>query len=135
VTVTAQAQHAPILNPPDKQSHYLDVANIEWTKTHFEGIESKTLYSDPVSGMSTILFRMAPGAVVPPHEHVAVEQTWVFSGRLVDDEGEVGPGQYVWRPGGNRHMARAPDGAVFLSIFMKPNKYDSGARFFTEVTK
>ena len=39
----------------------------------------------------------------PLHEHVEVEQTYVLEGSIVDAEGEVSAGNYVWRPRGNRH--------------------------------
>ena len=57
---------------------------------------------------------MAPGAVVPLHEHTALEQTYVLKGTLEDHEGVCGPGQFVWRPAGNQHEAVAPNGAVIL---------------------
>jgi hypothetical protein len=44
----------------------------------------------------------------------------------VDDEGEVRAGDYVWRPKGNRHLARSPNGALVLSFFLKPNRFISG---------
>ena len=50
----------------------------------------------------------------------------------LEGQGEVGPGGFVWRPGGNIHIARAPEGATFLSVFMKPNRFFGGAKFFTE---
>ena len=98
----------------------------------FPGIEMKILYSDPTTGMSTILFKMAPGAQVPLHKHTAVEQTYMLSGSLMDDEGVAMEGNFVWRPGGNTHVASAPEGAVFLAVFMKPNRFAAGTRFFTE---
>jgi anti-sigma factor ChrR (cupin superfamily) len=103
-----------------------------WSKADFRGIEMKVLYADKATGASTIMFKMEPGAVVPLHEHTALEQTYVLSGSLKDDEGECGPGEYVWRPGGNRHIAHAPHGAVFISFFLKPNKFEQGSKFFTE---
>jgi anti-sigma factor ChrR (cupin superfamily) len=118
-------------NRPDLRSHLVDAAGQSWAPTDFPGIEMKILYADPASGISTILFRMAPGAEVPLHEHTALEQTYMLEGRLVDHEGECGPGQFVWRPGGNRHIARAPEGAVFVSFFLKPNRFAAGQRFFT----
>jgi anti-sigma factor ChrR (cupin superfamily) len=111
---------------------YVDVVNMPWQQTAFPGIEMKVLYADPTTGMSSILFKMAPGAEVPLHEHTALEQTYVLSGALVDDEGVATAGNFVWRPGGNSHIARAPDGAVFLAVFMKPNRFEQGTRFFTE---
>jgi hypothetical protein len=39
----------------------------------------------------------------------------------------VTSGNYVWRPRGNRHIAKSPNGALVLSIFLKPNIFLSGA--------
>ena len=58
-----------------------------------------------------------------PHEHVGVEQTYVLEGRLVDSEGEVKAGEYVWRPAGSRHIASAPEGALLLGMFLQPNRF------------
>jgi hypothetical protein len=38
----------------------------------------------------------------------------------------VRAGNYVWRPKGNRHVARSPGGALVLSIFLKPNIFLAG---------
>jgi anti-sigma factor ChrR (cupin superfamily) len=119
----------------DVRARYVDVTSMPWQPTAFPGIEMKILYSDPTSGMSTILFKMAPGAQVPLHEHAAVEQTYMLSGALVDEEGVATEGNFVWRPGGNTHVARAPEGAVFLAVFMKPNRFAAGTRFFTEAAQ
>jgi Resolvase, N terminal domain/ChrR Cupin-like domain len=80
----------------------------------------------------TALFKLDPGAVVPLHEHAALEQTYVIEGTLEDHEGGCGPGQFVWRPAGNQHEAVAPNGAVLLGFFLKPNRFAHGERFFTE---
>ena len=114
------------------RSRYVDVVGMSWERTKFPGIEMKVLYTDPASQMSTILFRMAAGAEVPLHEHTAVEQTYVLEGRLIDHEGQCTEGNFVWRPGGNRHVAVAPEGALLLSFFLKPNRFALGQRFFTE---
>ena len=82
---------------PELASHFLDVPNMPWEATKFPGIQIKVLYADD-AGMTTALFKLAPGAVVPLHEHTALEQTYVLEGRLTDHEGECGPGQFVWRP-------------------------------------
>jgi hypothetical protein len=44
--------------------------------------------------------------------------------RFVD--GRCGPGQFVWRPAGNQHEAVAPNGAVLLGFFLKPNRFAYG---------
>ena len=61
-------------NPPERASRFLDVPNMPWEATKFPGIQIKVLYTDD-SGITTALFKLAPGAVVPLHEHTALEQT------------------------------------------------------------
>ena len=83
------------------------------------GVEFKPLLFDRVSGLASILMRMTPGATLPDHEHVCVEQTWVLEGHLVDksgpDEGiECKAGQFIWRPAGSRHSAWSPNGGLML---------------------
>jgi anti-sigma factor ChrR (cupin superfamily) len=119
------------MNPPELMSHFVDAAAMPWKPTDFAGIEMKILYSD-TEGRSAILFRMQPGAIVPLHCHQALEMTYMLEGDLEDDEGACTTGNFVWRPGGNRHIAVSKQGAVFLSIFNKPNIFESGTRFFTE---
>mgnify|MGYP001177312618 FL=1 len=116
---------------PELATRYLDVPNMEWGPTEFPGIQIKVLYSDD-QGMTTALFKLQPGAVVPLHEHTAIEQTYILEGTLEDHEGVCGPGQFCWRPAGNVHEAVAPDGAVILGMFLKPNRFAQGTKFFTE---
>jgi anti-sigma factor ChrR (cupin superfamily) len=118
-------------NPPELASRYLDVPNMPWEKTKFAGIQIKVLYCDD-RGITTALFKLDPGAVVPLHEHTALEQTFVIEGTIEDHEGVCGPGQFVWRPAGNRHVAVAPNGAVIIGFFLKPNRFAHGEKFFTE---
>jgi len=40
--------------------------------------------SDRATGLVTALMRFQPGAVLPDHGHVKVEQTYVLEGKLVD---------------------------------------------------
>ncbi len=107
-------------------SRFVHVDAIPWKPTPCPGVDMKVLLEDKATGLLTALFRWEPGAVLPLHEHVEVEQTYVLEGSIVDDEGEVKAGNYVWRPAGNRHMARAPHGALVLAMFLKPNKFIGG---------
>jgi anti-sigma factor ChrR (cupin superfamily) len=104
-------------------SRYVDIGALPWTPTRFKGVEMKVLMEDGATGLMTALVRFAPGAVLPDHEHVELEQTYVLEGSLEDHEGAVTAGNYVWRPAGSRHDARAPNGCVALSFFLRPNKF------------
>ena len=107
-------------------SRYVQVDDLPWKPTPCAGIDMKVLVEDKETGLLTALFRWQPGSELTLHEHVEVEQTFVLEGSLVDDEGEVTAGNYVWRPKGNRHIAKSPNGALVLSIFLKPNIFLTG---------
>ena len=68
------------VNPPELRSTFVAASSMPWQRTQFDGIEMKILYQDD-EGRSTILFKMAPGAVVPLHDAAA----WFK--RLYDREG------------------------------------------------
>ena len=104
-------------------SRYVNVDSLPWKPTPYKGVDIKILVEDPETGIMTSLTRFAPGAELPLHEHVELEQSWVLEGRLVDHEGEVRAGQFVWRPKGSKHVARAPEGCLVLGFFLKPNKF------------
>jgi quercetin dioxygenase-like cupin family protein len=109
-------------------SRLVDPDALPWQPTHFAGIEIKTLLFDRSSGLLSALMRMAPGAVLPDHEHVQIEQTWVLEGHLVDRSGpddgiECKAGQFIWRPAGSQHNAWSPNGCLMLAFFQIPNKF------------
>lgn len=121
------AEHAKL---PPLASRFVDVASIPWQMSRFEGIETKTLLVEKSSGLLTMLMRMAPGAKLPDHEHVEIEQSWIIEGSLDCGEGSCTAGNFVWRPAGSRHDAWAgPKGVVLLGVFRMPNRFfeDNGA--------
>ena len=94
------------------RSVYLDVSTIAWEPTPHPGVERKT-----------VLLRMAPGAQLPDHRHVGVEQSFVLEGALADEEGTCTAGNFVWRRPGSVHRAWSPDGCLLLAIFEAPNEF------------
>lgn len=109
------------------ESRYVEVSRLPWKPTPYPGIDRKVLLEDKASGLLTALFRFAPGSELPLHEHVEIEQSFILEGSLVDEEGAATAGNYVWRPKGNRHVARSPDGALVLAFFLRPNTFLDGA--------
>jgi anti-sigma factor ChrR (cupin superfamily) len=127
---SSMTAHTPFFRDAEKleplASRYVEVDRLPWKPTPCPGIDMKILLEEPETGLMTALFRWQPGAELALHEHVEIEQTFVLQGSLVDDEGEVSAGNYVWRPKGNRHTARSPGGALVLSMFLRPNKFLAG---------
>ena len=120
-TVTPHATQHAELGPLD--SRLVDVASLPWMPTKYPGITMKTLMENKTTGLLTALFRWEPGARLPLHEHVDIEQSFVLEGSFEDDAGVVSAGNFIWRPAGSRHEAWSREGAVVLAFFLQPNKF------------
>jgi anti-sigma factor ChrR (cupin superfamily) len=126
------ANHAGL---PPLASRFVQVAGLPWEDTRFAGVQQKILVVDRDSGVVTALMKFAPGAKLPDHEHVLIEQTYVLEGSLVCEEGECKAGEFVWRPAGSRHEAWAgPQGGLMLAIFQIPNRFHEPDGRETDVT-
>lgn len=104
-------------------SRFVEVGALDWQATRFPGVEVKVLLEDKESGLLTTLLRMAPGARLPDHRHVEIEQSYVIEGSLQCGEGRCSAGNFVWRPAGSRHEAWSPEGALVLAVFLRPNVF------------
>ena len=130
---TPKAHNHAVL--PPMASRFVEVARLPWEKTRFPGVEAKTLLVDRDTGVVTSLMKFAPGARLPDHEHMLIEQTYVLEGSLVCGEGECKAGDFVWRPAGSRHEAWAgPQGGLMLAMFQIPNKFFESDGRETDVT-
>jgi anti-sigma factor ChrR (cupin superfamily) len=110
------------------KSRLVHCEEMPWQPIRFKGCYAKTLLVDTTSGIATLLIKMDPGAGLPDHEHVLIEQTYMLEGRLVDVDGPdkgvaAGPGDFIWRPAGSRHAVVAPEGALMIAMFQIPNKF------------
>ncbi len=104
-------------------SVYVDTRALRWEPTKFPGITCKILWQDEGSGAYTALFRFDPGAKLPRHRHVDLEQSFVLEGSLVDEDGTCTAGNFVWRRPGSVHSAWSPEGCLVLAMFQKPNEF------------
>jgi anti-sigma factor ChrR (cupin superfamily) len=109
------------------RSHIIDAVHMPWQPGPFPGVEVKVLYKDDATGMSTMLVKIAPGGKIPLHEHIDLEQSYVLEGSLEDHDGAVTAGNFCWRDPGSIHVAHAPNGALVLAFFTKPNRFYNDA--------
>lgn len=66
----------------EKQFHADELA---WQATGIDGVEFKVLDGDPGTGPSFVMYRFAPGSVVPEHFHSkAAEVAYVLEGELIE---------------------------------------------------
>lgn len=92
----------------------LRAAEGEWQPL-VPGILIKTLRRDEHAGTQTSLWRIEPGAAVPPHPHTQEEECLVLEGSIIHDGSEYFPGDFLLAPRGERHQAfLSPHGALLL---------------------
>lgn len=95
-------------------THVLRHAEGEW-KQLMPGVRVKTLRRDPFAGTETTLWRVDPGASVPPHAHRHEEECLVLEGSIVKDDVEYFPGDFLLADAGELHSRfSSPRGALFL---------------------
>ena len=71
----------------DQASRFVNVDDLPWEDAIFDGVTFKTHLIDKESGIVTAYLRMEPGASLPDHEHMLIEQTHVAEGSLKCGEG------------------------------------------------
>lgn len=130
---SSRPTQAEILASP--RSTFVDVVGMSWKPSKFPGVDVKILYENPQTGLLTVMTRMAAGSCIPLHVHTDVEQTYVLEGSLEDEQGAVTSGNFVWRPGGNIHVAHAPRGCLSISFFTKPNRFFDDVLWFNQLDR
>jgi anti-sigma factor ChrR (cupin superfamily) len=70
----------------------------QWSEPEWEevapGISCKLLATDTERDVVSMLVRLAPGGVYPPHVHAGVEELYLLDGELWIDERKLHPGDY-----------------------------------------
>jgi anti-sigma factor ChrR (cupin superfamily) len=87
------------------------------------GVERHMLYDTGNDGPSAALLRYAPGAEVPPHQHIGYEHIIVLSGAQEDERGRYPAGAMVINPPGTQHHVRSPEGCLVLAIWNRPVRF------------
>ena len=100
---------------------------ITWKSTPFEDIRcdyGKYFYTDAQTGVLQKETLYPRGVVTPWHRHTCAHGMYVLDGRLYTDQGEYGPGHFLWWPAGSvaEHGAVADDDARVF--FMTTSTFD-----------
>jgi anti-sigma factor ChrR (cupin superfamily) len=86
------------------------------------GVTAKTLFHESPVGNTTLLIRMQPGAVIPPHRHAAVEHCYVLEGDLHFGDLVMHTGDYHCAVGDTTHeTSHTENGCLLLIIASTQN--------------
>jgi 2,4'-dihydroxyacetophenone dioxygenase len=112
----ALSQTAPAPDPRKMHgSIMITTESIPWIPFALEGTFFKPLHLDDDQGKATILLRVPAGAPAAIHKHLAAVEAYVVQGSFsYEGEGSVGPGDYVYEPGGMVHEPIADEGCDLI---------------------
>lgn len=111
----ARAQRARLVAAAAGQGPRLLRAGEGAWRPFLPGIALRILHVDEAAGTQTALWRLAPGAIVPPHPHAHEEECLVLEGSVVQEGEEFAAGDFLVVPAGQWHPAfRSPGGALLM---------------------
>ena len=102
-------------------STYFRQAAREWREIH-PRVFASDLHRH-TGGGGAALFRLAPGAQMPEHNHTTGEQGYVIEGTGMFGDQLLCAGDAFWMEAGERHDVRAVTALVFFAISV-PRKED-----------
>jgi anti-sigma factor ChrR (cupin superfamily) len=93
----------------------------EW-RTLAPGAEIKVLMVDRDAGFQSFLLRLAPGTLLPPHDHDALEECLLLEGDMVIGDRVYRQGDYHAALPGSRHapISTRNGGVVFIRSELRP---------------
>ena len=86
------------------------------------GAEIKVLMVDRDAGFQSFLLRLAPGALLPPHDHSILEECLLLEGDMLIGERAYSRGDYHAALPGSRHapISTRNGGVVFIRSELRP---------------
>jgi anti-sigma factor ChrR (cupin superfamily) len=93
-----------------------------WTTLGAPGVTAKMLFQESPTGNATMLIRMEPGAIYPPHRHAAIEHCYVLEGDLHFGDLAMHAGDYQYAMGDTTHQkSHTEKGCLLLIIASMQN--------------
>jgi anti-sigma factor ChrR (cupin superfamily) len=84
-------------------------------KPLFPGVRIRPLRMDAVANTQTSLWRLEPGAVIPPHDHIGEEECLIMDGSIVWNGHEYTAGDFLLaRPGAHHEPFVSPNGCLLM---------------------
>jgi hypothetical protein len=69
------------------------------------------------SGTGFYIYRMEPGAISTPHQHIGAEEFYIIEGELIDNDGSIyRTGDLVWLEAGTEHNSTTETGCT-IAVF------------------
>lgn len=120
----------PVAPPADIKEKILDSVRSKTVRANeghwcefAPGVRMKKLHSDRARKTVTVLMEMAPGAVVPPHDHRHPEDSFVIRGSCRIGSASLNTGDFHHMEAGSHHDAIVSDEGCAILLVMDYHDY------------
>jgi quercetin dioxygenase-like cupin family protein len=103
-------------------SSFVDPGQLSWQASDTPGFDIVTLFENRMTGESTVLMRVAPGAFADVHSHDMLEEIYVLDGEFADQTQRYAKGHYCIRAAGAPHTATSSTGCLVLLVYRLPQR-------------
>ncbi len=95
---------------------------IRWENAneYFPGTKRKVLRND--NGNRTVLLKLPPGCIIPPHSHITTEQHFILEGEYVNNGKTYSKGSFQLISPGEQHGSFESEKGALLLIIWDPIK-------------
>lgn len=96
---------------------------LPWAPWAAKGSHFKLLSTEAAAGRFSLLIRLDPGAVLPPHRHIGAVEGLVLQGGFhyrEDPSAHFGAGAYLLERAGAVHQPVSVEGAHMFAVFHGP---------------
>jgi anti-sigma factor ChrR (cupin superfamily) len=100
-----------------KGSGFLDASLMDWQSSELPGFEIVTLFENSVTGESTSIMKVAPGAYAGMHTHDMLEEIYILEGEFSDQYRTYTKGQYCIREAGEPHTSASKEGCLVFLVY------------------
>jgi anti-sigma factor ChrR (cupin superfamily) len=117
---TVRVSERPSDSPP---SQVINVNEMAWQSAEGGRVQMKMIWGDKASDRRYVMGKLAPGMVMPLHEHIGEELVYQIEGAFVDEAGIVAPGCVGYRPFKCHHSFVSENGGVGLGYIWGHSDY------------
>jgi len=114
---------APLDESLPEKSRTIRAGEGRWYRQPADGIDVMPLSVDQERGIATIMLRIAPGAILPAHDHRGAEESYVVSGSCRIGSVSLKQGDFHHVDAGQHHGTVVSDEGCTLLLVVDVNDY------------
>ena len=119
----AIGKSAPLDESLPAKSRTIRAGEGRWYRQQVDGLDVMPLSVDKERGIATILMRLAPGTVLPAHDHQGAEESFVVSGSCRIGSVSLREGDFHHVDAGQHHGTVVSDEGCTLLLVVDVNDY------------